>query len=427
MLIKNGIIGGRLGWLRVENGRIEAMGEGAAPNAEEVIDAKNALVLPGVIDDHVHFREPGMEHKGTIASESRAAAAGGVTSILDMPNNAPPTTSRASLEAKIEIAARDSMVNFGFWLGATTDNIKEIAKADPTLTAGVKVFMGSSTGGMLVDDAKALSAIFAESPLLVGVHCEDEGIIKANAARIKAELGDTATAAVHPLVRTAEACYRSTARAVELADRYGTNLHVLHLTTARELQLFDNKPISEKKITAEACAHHLWFCDEDYGRLGNLIKVNPAIKTSDDRAALREAVLNGRIDLIATDHAPHTLMEKQRGYWDAPSGAPAIEHSLCQMLELFPVETVVEKMCAAPAARFGLRDRGVLRVGAAADIVIVRQREQVVGDVHYKCDWSPLAGTTLQWSVERTIIGGRTVFLNGEFDEDFRGEALKFN
>jgi dihydroorotase len=411
--------------LVLSGGRIERVGEGDFTEdfAGERIDASGCLVMPGAIDAHVHFREPGMEWKATMGSESRAAVAGGVTSVMDMPNTRPATTSLGELERKMEMAAVSSMCNYAFWLGATADNLEEVKRADPHTVAGVKVFMGSSTGGMLLDDGRVLSAVFAESPLLVGVHCEDEKIIRENMARYA---GQEATAAVHPLVRTAEACYRSSARAVELADKYGTDLHVLHLTTERELSLFDAGPTAAKKITAEACTHHLWFTDADYPRLGNLIKVNPAIKTAADREALREGVLAGKIDTVATDHAPHTLDEKRAGYWDAPSGAPAIQHSLCTMLTLFPPEVVVEKMCHAPAVRFGVRGRGFLREGMHADIVIAAPREQVVAEPLYKCRWSPQQGAHLAWSIESTLIGGRLVYNRGAFDEEFRGEALTF-
>ena len=430
ILIYNGTLveGGRRfrGWVLISGGDIMQVGEGDFEGdfSGTRIDASGCLVMPGAIDAHVHFREPGMEWKATFASESRAAVAGGVTSVIEMPNTRPATTTMEALERKMEMAAVSSMCNYAFWLGATADNLEQVRGADPRIVAGVKVFMGSSTGGMLLDDERVLSAIFAESPLLIGVHCEDEAMIRSAAAHYA---GREVTAAVHPLVRTAEACYRSSARAVGLADRYGADVHVLHLTTARELSLFDTKPLDRKKITAEVCVHHLWFTDGDYAALGNLIKVNPAIKTVADRDALREAVLAGKIDTVATDHAPHTLDEKRQGYWDAPSGAPAIQHSLCTMLTLFAPEVVVEKMCHAPALRFGLRDRGFLRPGAKADIVIAAPGEQVVDAPIYKCGWSPQQGARLAWSIERTLIDGRVVYDRGAFDDDFRGQALEFD
>ncbi len=408
------------GWLKVEGEWIAEIGEGISTERID-IDARGKLVLPGVIDSHVHLREPGMEWKGDMHSETRAAVAGGVTSIMDMPNTKPATTSREQLERKMEMAAERSMCNYGFWLGATADNLEEIRRIDPRMVAGIKVFMGSSTGGMLLDDDKILSAVFAESPTIIGVHCEDEAIVRANMERFRVERGHNVDASIHPLIRTTEACYRSTARA-----RYGSNLHVLHLSTARELSLFDEKPLTDKKITAEACVHHLWFSDEDYAAKGNLIKVNPAIKTPEDREALRAAILSGRIDTVATDHAPHTLDEKLQNYWDAPSGAPAIQHSLCSMLSLFPVETVVEKMCHAPARRFGIKDRGFLHAGMRADIVIVAHVPQVVSKPLYKCAWSPQQGLTLTHTVETTMINGRIVYDCEQFNEDYRGEALQF-
>ncbi len=413
------------GWVLIAGERIEQVGEGdfAGDFTGTRIDSAGGLVMPGAIDAHVHFREPGMEWKATFASESRAAVAGGVTSVMDMPNTRPATVSREELEKKTEMAAVSSMCNYAFWLGATADNLEEIKRVDPRVVAGVKLFMGSSTGGMLVDDERVLSAIFAESPVLVGAHCEDENIIRENTARYA---GQKVTAAVHPLIRTTEACYRSTARAVELADKYGANLHVLHLTTARELALFDAGPLGAKKITTEACVHHLWFTDADYAVLDNLIKVNPAIKTAADKDALRQGILSSKIDTVATDHAPHTLDEKRQGYWDAPSGAPAIQHSLCSMLTLFAPEVVVEKMCHAPALRFGVNDRGFLRAGAYADIVIAVPREQIVEKPLYKCGWSPQQGARLAWSVDRTFVNGRLVYDRGIFDEDFRGTALEF-
>ncbi len=424
------------GWVLVEGDAIAAAGEGAYPHpfGGEHIDATGKLVMPGVIDDQVHFREPGLTAKGDIASESRAAVAGGVTSYMEMPNTNPPTTSREAWEQKYEIAARDSAANYAFYFGATNDNIKEVARLDPRRTCGVKVFMGSSTGHMLVDEPKSLAAIFAESPVPVATHCESEPLVRAAAERLRAQYGDSATAAIHPLVRTAEACYRSTAEAVELAVRYGTDLHVLHLSTARELALFDPHPLAGKKITNEVCVHHLWFTDADYAAKGNLIKWNPAVKTAADRDGLREGLLNGRVDVIATDHAPHLLEEKLRPYWQAPSGGPLVQHSLPVMLEMaaqriFPVEKVVEKMCHAPAERFRVAGRGFLRAGYKADIVIVDPASPwTVGqeNILCKCGWSPLEGTTLRNRVTHTFINGRLAYSDGQVDPAVRGQALEF-
>ncbi len=428
------------GYLEIENDRIVRIAEGPYPDSAsndsiETIDATGQWVLPGVIDDQVHFREPGLTYKADIHSESAAAVAGGVTSFMDMPNNKPATTTLALLEEKFERAAQTSLANYSFYLGATNDNLSEITHIDPHHVCGLKVFMGSSIGNMLVDDDQALAAIFAESPVLIATHCEDEATVQANLAAFKAQYGDQLTARMHPLIRSAEACYRSTARAVELADRYGANLHVLHLSTARELELFSNAPLAQKKITNEVCAHHLWFCDEDYDRLGNRIKWNPSIKTAADRQALREGLVNGKVDVVATDHAPHTLEEKQRPYAEAPSGGPLIQHSLVCLLELcrqgvLTPELTVEKMCHAPAQRFAICDRGFLRPGYFADLVIVDPNAPwtvTPENILSKCGWSPFEGVTFSHRVIRTLVNGRTVYLNGQLDRTARGQALVFD
>lgn len=424
------------GWVLVRGDRIAAMGEGAweGPFGGRRIDATGRMVMPGVIDDHVHFREPGLDYKADIYTESRAAVAGGVTSYMDMPNTKPAATTRAALEEKFEIASVSSLANYSFYLGATNDNIEQIKVIDPRLVCGVKLFMGSSTGNMLVDDDYTMSAIFAESPVLVAAHCEDELMIRENSEEFRMRYGSDIAPEMHPLIRSAEACYRSSAHAVGLADKYGANLHILHLTTARELSLFDSKPLHDKKITAEACVHHLWFCDEDYAVKGNLIKVNPAIKTPADRQALREGLTNGKIDIVGTDHAPHTLIEKERQYWECPSGAPAIQHSLVSMLELslhgvLTPEQVVEKMCHAPAVRYGVCQRGFLRVGDYADITIVAPVEPwrvTAESILYKCGWSPVEGTEYSHAVEYTLVNGNVVYDRGRFDEDHRGVPLAF-
>ncbi len=424
------------GYILVRDGRIATIGEGEFRGefAGERIDAAGKLVMPGVIDDQVHFREPGLTAKGDIATESLAAVAGGVTSYMEMPNTNPPTTSHEAWEQKHELAAGHSAANYAFYFGATNDNIRQVARLDPKRTCGVKVFMGSSTGNMLVDDPKSLAAIFAESPVLVATHCESEELIRAAAGRYMAEYGERATAAIHPLVRSAEACYRSTAEAVALAAKYGTDLHVLHLSTARELTLFDARPTAGKKITNEVCVHHLWFTEGDYASKGNLIKWNPAIKTAADRDGLREGLLSGRVDVVATDHAPHLLEEKLRPYWQAPSGGPLVQHSLVAMLEMaaqgvFPVEKVVERMCHAPALRFRVRERGFLREGYHADIVIVDPASPWTvskQNILYKCGWSPFEGTTFSHRVTHTLVNGRIVNNNGLIDRTLRGEALLF-
>jgi dihydroorotase len=398
------------------------------------IDAAGMLVMPGVIDDQVHFREPGLTYKGDIRSESRAAAAGGVTSFMEMPNTVPQTTSMAEIEHKHAIAETHSAVNYSFYLGATNDNIAEIRRADPKIICGIKVFMGSSTGNMLVDDDRALSAIFAESPTLIATHCEDERIIRENTAKFRAQYGEEPPASIHPLIRNAESCYRSSAKAVELADRYGSNLHILHLSTAREMSLFETKPLIDKKITGEACVHHLWFSDEDYPAKGNMIKWNPAIKSREDRDALRSALVSGRLDVAATDHAPHTLEEKRRPYWNCPSGGPLVHHSLVVMLELaargvFTVEQVVDKMCHAPAIRFKVKERGFLREGMYADIAIVNPAQEWTvarENILYKCGWSPFEGTTFGSRVAYTIVNGRIVYERSTLNDDIRGMALEF-
>lgn len=428
------------GYIEIENDRILRVAEGdyPGPNEDEkveIIEAAGKWVLPGVIDDQVHFREPGLSYKADIHSESAAAVAGGVTSFMEMPNTIPPATTRELLEEKFERAAQTSLANYSFYLGATNDNIAEITRIDPRHVCGVKIFMGSSTGNMLVDDERALSAIFAQSPVLIATHCEDEATIQANQAAFKARYGDALSIGMHPLIRSAEACYRSTARAVELADRYGANLHVLHLSTARELSLFGDGPLETKKITNEVCAHHLWFCDEDYERQGNFIKWNPAIKTAADREALRKGLTNGKVDVLATDHAPHTLEEKERPYAQAPSGGPLVQHSLVCLLELsrqgmLTPEQVVEKMCHAPARRFAVHRRGFLREGYYADIVIVDPQSPwtvAPENILSKCGWSPFTGTSFAHRIERTLVGGRTVYAQGQPDLSARGQALVFD
>ena len=425
------------GWLLVRDGRIAGMGEGAyrEPFDGRRIDAAGRIVMPGVIDDQVHFREPGMTYKGDIRTESAAAVAGGVTSYMEMPNTKPAATTLDLLEQKYETAAQSSAANYSFYLGAANDNLREITRLDPRAVCGVKLFMGSSTGNMLVDDERTLAAIFAESPTLIATHCEDEATIRANMALYKEKYGDAVTPAMHPLIRSAEACYRSSAKAVGLADRYGSHLHVLHLSTARELALFESKPLAVKKITNEVCVHHLWFSDADYARKGNFIKWNPAIKTAADRDALRAGLVSGRVDVVATDHAPHTLGEKQQSFLQAPSGGPLVQHSLAAMMELagqgiLAVEQVVEKMCHAPAVRFAVRERGFLRPGYHADIAIVDPAAPwtvTQENIRYKCGWSPFEGERFAARVTHTIIGGCVVYDNGEIDPDFRGARLEFD
>jgi dihydroorotase len=400
----------------------------------DVVEASGLYLLPGVIDDQVHFREPGLTHKGNIETESRAAVAGGVTSFMDMPNTKPQTITIAALEAKFEIAAQKSMANYSFYLGATNDNIDELKKADPKKVCGIKVFMGASTGNMLVDNMRSLQRIFAEVDMLIATHCEKEEIIRHNVEVFKKRFGENIPIKYHPSIRSEEACYQSSAQAVELADKYGSRLHVLHLSTGKELSLFDNRPIEDKKITAEACVHHLWFSDADYERLGSRIKWNPAIKTRDDREALRAGLKSGKLDIVATDHAPHLLAEKEGGCLQAASGGPLIQHSLQMMLELvnqgvYTHEFVVEKMCHAPAKLFKIKGRGYIREGYYADLVLVNPRKSykvATSTILYKCGWSPLEGEEFSHTIEKTFVNGRLVFDGGTFSSEIAGKPLEF-
>lgn len=411
------------------------------PSTEEIAscaesyDAEGCLVLPGAIDDQVHFRDPGLTHKGDIATESAAAAAGGVTSFMDMPNTKPATVTAEALRDKLTRGAEVSSVNYGFFMGATNDNLPTLLSTDYTRCPGVKLFLGSSTGNMLVDNNKALNRIFSEVPAIIAVHSEDEATIRANRERLEAMYPDGVPVEMHPVIRSREACVVSTARAIKRARKYGSRLHVLHLSTAEEAAMFSTRPLSQKRITAEVCVHHLWFSDEDYARLGTRIKMNPAIKTAADREALREAVRSGRIDIVATDHAPHLPSEKEGDAITATSGAPMVQFSLPLMLEMadmgiFTRELVVEKMCHAPARLFGVRERGYLRKGYRADIAVVRtDSPYTVTDsmALSRCGWTPLDGTTLHNRVEATWVNGRPVWRDGAIITSTRGEALRFN
>ena len=428
------------GYVAIDGEFIHAMGDGAAPEAllaasQEVIDAAGMLLIPGCIDDHVHFREPGLTHKADIASESRAAVAGGVTSYMDMPSTKPLTITAEALEEKFDIAARSSVANYSFFIGATNDNIDTLLSIDNKRVAGVKLFLGSSTGNMLVDESDVLHRLFRECRTLISVHSEDEAIIRERRAFYTGRFGEDLSVFYHPLIRSAEACYVCTERAVELARRYGTRLHVAHISTARELELFWAEPLLDKRITAEACVHHLWFTDNDYASLGTRIKCNPAIKTTADRNALRDAVNNGAIDLIATDHAPHLLSEKQGGALTAASGSPYVQFSLIMMLELvrqgvFSTVTVVEKMCHAPAMLYNIDRRGILRPGYYADIVLIdtNTRHTVTKeDVLSKCGWSPLEGTTFHSRVFKTFVNGKCIYSDGVVADNLASHPLKFN
>lgn len=419
----------------INHGCIEAiLPEGVTTEDAEIIPAEGCYVLPGVIDDQVHFREPGLTHKGNIAEGSRAAAAGGVTSFMDMPNVLPPTTTKKLLEEKQEIASRTSLVNYSFYLGASKDNINEIKHVDTRTTCGIKLFMGASTGNLLVDDLPTLERIFAESPILIATHCEDTPTINQNLARYKEKYGDNIPPQCHPLIRNREACLKSSSLAVSLAKKFGSRLHILHLSTADELVLFEQGPVSGKKITAEVCAHHLWFNDEAYLNKGNFVKWNPAIKTEKDRQALLQALNEKVIDVIATDHAPHTISEKSGPYTQAASGGPLVQHSLVILLELarqgaITIERVVDGMCHAPALLFGIEKRGFLREGYKADICIVEKNTWTVNkeNLLYQCGWSPLEGQTFHHKVRTTLVNGTIVYDKGDFPATPQGELLTFS
>jgi len=426
------------GYVLVRNGIIKALGEGN-PEVDSdytlTIDAEGHYLLPGVIDDQVHFREPGLTHKATINSESRAAVAGGVTSYMEMPNTKPQAVTIEELERKYTIAEEKSYANFSFYLGATNDNIDEILKLDPERNCGIKVFMGSSTGNMLVDDKAALEKIFSQAPALVATHCEDEEIIQQNTLIFKEKYGDMIPVHAHPDIRSAEACYKSSSLAVELAKKYNTRLHVLHISTEKELELFSKGDFnSNKQITAEVCIHHLWFNEHDYENKGPLVKWNPAVKKESDRAALFNALMDDRLDIVATDHAPHTIEEKQSRYFQSPSGGPMVQHSLTAMMEFvhqgkLKIEKLVDKMCHAPAILFGIKERGFIRPGYKADLTIVDPDwEWTVShkNTYYKCKWTPMEGQVFHSRVTHTFVNGQLVFKNGLFNEMIRGERLSF-
>jgi dihydroorotase len=426
-----------IGNVLIDGSFISRISEAEIPADKDTITihAEKKLLLPGVIDDQVHFREPGMTHKGDIATESRAAVAGGVTSYMEMPNTHPQTITIHSLEEKFELASTRSAANYSFYFGATNDNIAEIHKVNPYTTPGVKIFMGASTGNMLVDNPRSLEKIFAESPVLIATHCEDETTIRNNIAMCKHKYGEDIPMSCHPLIRSEESCYISSSLAVELAHKYNSTLHILHLSTARELSLFEKGPVKSKKITAEACIHHLWFNDTYYDSRDTLIKWNPAIKTEKDRLALIDAVIDDKIDVIATDHAPHTLIEKSNKYFQAPSGGPMVQHSLLAMLEfvkrgIWNIEKVVEKMCHAPADLFKIDRRGYIREGYYADLVLVnpdKSFEITISNVLYKCHWSPLEGEIMHHKIDTTFVNGKIVYQHGEVVENgTHSMALRF-
>lgn len=408
------------------------------------INADGLFLFPGIIDDQVHFREPGLTHKGEIYTEAKAAVAGGVTSYMEMPNTVPQATTLVELEKKYERAAQCSLANYSFLIGGTNKNLDEVLRADFSKIAALKLFLGSSTGDMLVDNSSALEGFFSQVNAIICAHCEDDVMIKENQRRIIEEYGEDIPAYFHPIIRNDEACYRSSSKAVELAKKHNTRLHVFHLSTAKELSLFTNKiPLKEKRITAEVCIHHLWFCDEDYRKNGNFIKWNPAIKTAYDRAKLMDAVLDGTIDVVCTDHAPHTIEEKQLPYLKAPSGGPLVQHSLQAMLQLhaqrkITLEKIVQRMCHNVADLFRIEKRGYIREGYFADLVLVNlNKPQTVNkqNLLYKCGWSPFEGYTFDTSIEKTFVNGHLAYDasslfgsgNGNFDESKKGERLIFN
>ncbi len=403
---------------------------------DKLIEAKGKYLLPGIIDDQVHFREPGLTHKAEIYTESKAAVAGGVTSFMEMPNTNPQTVTQKLLQDKFDIAAKKSLANYSFYMGATNDNIEEVLKTDPKKVCGIKVFMGSSTGNMLVDNKETLTEIFSKAPTLVAVHCEDEATIRQNSEAYQQKYGENVPISCHHEIRSDEACYKSSSMAVELAKKHGTRLHILHLSSAKELDLFENETSLDKKmITAEVCVHHLWFDSKDYDKYGTRIKWNPAVKTSKDKDALFKALLNNKLDVIATDHAPHTVEEKSNTYFKAPSGGPLVQHSLQAMLEFYKqgkisLEKIVEKMCHAPAQLFRIDKRAYIREGYWADLVLVDlDTEQKVekSNIHYKCGWSPFEETIFHSKILYTFVNGNIVYDNGKFNEDIKGKALKFN
>lgn len=419
----------------IMDGRIKKIAPFIEDESFEVIDAKGKYLLPGCIDDQVHFREPGLTHKADIHSESRAAVAGGITSFMEMPNTVPNTLTQELLEDKYALAAERSIANYSFFMGASNDNIDEVLKTNPKNVCGVKVFMGSSTGNMLVDNEKTLENLFSKVPMLIATHCEDEATIRYNTELAKEQYGEDVPIWEHPNIRSEEACYISSSMAVRLAKKYNTRLHILHISTAKELELFDNSiPLEEKRITAEACVHHMWFTDEDYADKGTFIKWNPAVKKRSDRDAILQAVVDGRIDVIATDHAPHTLEEKSNSYFKAPSGGPLVQHALLAMLEkskegLISLEKVVEKMAHAPAVLFEIEDRGYIREGYFADLVLVDPNVQTTvtrDTLLYKCGWSPFEGTTFSHSIDSTFVNGKCVYKSGKIQEVGSGSRLTF-
>ena len=439
-LIKNATIVNEgssfVGDLLVENGIIKKIDSSITTNSMTVIDASGKYLIPGLIDDQVHFREPGLTHKATIDSESRAAVAGGITTFIEMPNTVPQATNQQLLQDKFNIAEKTSYANYSFMFGGTNDNLEELLKTDPKTVAGIKLFLGSSTGNMLVDNLEVLEKIFSSTKLIISVHCEDEETIKKNTADHKAQYGEHIPIELHPVIRSEEACYLSSSRAIALAKKTGARLHVFHLSTAKETALFRNDiPLEEKQITSEVCVHHLWFSDQDYKEKGTHIKWNPAVKTAADREGLWTALLDDRLDIIATDHAPHTLEEKSNSYLKAPSGGPLVQHALLALLEkvsekVISIEKVVEKACHNPAIIFQIENRGFIKEGYYADLVLIDPKApQTVckENILYKCGWSPFEGTTFSSSVTHTFVNGVLMYHEGTFNDDVKGKRITFN
>lgn len=427
----------KTGDVLIVNDRIEQIDSSISVKSPDtkIIDADGCYLFPGMIDDQVHFREPGLTHKGTIETESKAGIAGGVTSYIEMPNTNPPTTTIGRLEEKFEIAAKTSWANYSFMFGGTNDNLEEILKVNPQTVAGLKLFLGSSTGNMLVDDPKTLEAIFQKTDLLISVHCEDETTIRENLARYKEEFGENIPVSCHPLIRSEEACFLSSSKAIELAKKTGARLHVFHLSTEKETHLFTNKiPLAEKKITAEVCVHHLWFSDKDYKEKGAKIKWNPAIKTEKDRDGLWKALLDDRIDIIASDHAPHTIDEKNNPYETSPSGGPLVQHTLVALLEMhhrgkISLEKIAEKTAHNPAILFKIKDRGFIREGYKADLVLIdlnAPKTVKKENILYKCGWSPFEGTTFKSRITHTLVNGSVIYENSRFNAKTNAERLIF-
>ena len=406
------------------------------PKNVEIINADGKYLIPGFIDDQVHFREPGLTHKANIATESRAAIAGGITTFIEMPNTVPQSTTQHLLENKFKIAAADSYANYSFMFGGTNDNLEELLKTDPKKVAGIKLFLGSSTGNMLVDNEEILEKIFSSTKMIISVHCEDEGTIRKNTAIYKEKYGDDIPLKYHPLIRSEAACYLSSSKAIELAKKTGARLHIFHLSTEKETHLFRNDiPLEEKQITSEVCIHHLWFSDKDYEEKGTHIKWNPAVKTEKDRLGLWKALLDDRIDVLATDHAPHTLDEKNNNYLNAPSGGPLVQHAIIALLEkvkegVIPIEKAVEKMSHNPAKLFQIEKRGFIKEGYFADIVLIdTNKPQTVSkdNILYKCGWSPFEGTTFSSTITHTFVNGHLIYNNGVFNDTVKGKRITFN